>query len=128
MRGGYGKFLKDFMLVWGVGLICLTAFNVVVDPYRTFDLLDMPRLDDCKSSRGGRIAKAEQLSRGGWDIVILGNSRVDAGIDPSHRAWGSGRVFNCGLTGLNFIEEAKVCEFLETVTKLKTIVLCVDFF
>ena len=128
MRRPFRKFVKDFMLVAGVSLTILAAFNIMVDPYRTFDILNVPRLDACKSSRGGRIAKAEQLLHGTWDTVILGNSRVDAGIDPANPAWGSRRVFNCGLTGLNFIEEAKVVEFLETVTKPKTIVLCIDFF
>lgn len=127
-RRPFRKFVKDFLLVAGVSLIILAAFNIIVDPYRTFDLIKTPRLDACKSSRGGRIAKAEQLRRGRWDTVILGNSRVDAGIDPASPAWGDQRVFNCGLTGLNFIEEARVFEFLETVTKPKTVVLCIDFF
>ena len=127
-RRPFRKFVKDFMLVAGIGLACLGTFNIVIDPHRTFNFRNTPALDACKTARGGRIAKAEQLRHGPWDIVILGNSRVDAGIDPANPAWPSRRVFNCGLTGLNFIEEAKVFEFLETVTHPNTVVVCVDFF
>lgn len=127
-RRRFRKFVKDFSLVAGISLGILGLFNIVIDPYRSFNLINSPALDACKSSRGGRIAKAEQLRRGPWDVVILGNSRVDAGMDPANPAWGGARVFNCGLTGLNFIEEAKVFEFLEKVTHPRTIILCMDFF
>jgi hypothetical protein len=128
MRRPFRKYLRTFILIAAIGLLGVGAFNVIVDPHKTFALLNTPRLDAHKTARGGRIAKAEQLTRTDWDTVVLGNSRVDAGIDPANPAWQSRRVFNCGLSGLNFIEEAKVFEFLETVTKPKTIILCIDFF
>jgi hypothetical protein len=128
MRRCFRKFLKAFAIVAIIALTIVAIFNVIVDPHRTFNLVHSPRLEAAKISRGGRIAKAEQLRRGPWDTIILGSSRVDAGIDPANPAWPTPRTFNCGLTGLSFTEEAKVFDFIETVVHPTTVVLCLDFF
>ncbi|HEY7116789.1 MAG TPA: hypothetical protein VH475_09395 [Tepidisphaeraceae bacterium] len=127
-RRTFRRYLRHFAILAGIALAAVALFNVLVDPNRTFGLYHDARLDAAKASRAGRLTKAEQLRHGTWDTVILGNSRVDCGIDPTSPLWPSPRTFNCGLTGLNFSEEAKVFEFLAQVVKPREVVLCLDFF
>ncbi len=122
------KFLKDIAITAAVFLSILAAFNLIIDPYGVFNLVQSPRLQNAKVGQGGRIAKAEQIRRHPWDTILLGNSRVDAGLDPTNPAFGKTRVYNCGLSGLGFIEQAKIFEAIEQTSHPAAVILCIDFF
>src|SRR5437763_929087 len=97
----FREYVKAFAILAGIALGLIAALGVVVDPHHVFNLFHSTRLDAAKTSRGTRMYKAEQVRRGTWDVVVLGNSRVEAGIDPASTAWPAGRrVFNAGLSGL----------------------------
>ena len=74
-RAIFREYLKALALMAGIALAVIAAIGVIVDPHHVFDLFHSKRLEAAKTSRGTRMYKAEELRRGHWDIVVLGNSR-----------------------------------------------------
>jgi hypothetical protein len=84
-------------------LILLAAFVIAVDPYYVFGSPEWPGINAEKPHYEQRVllAKPYQLRRMGPAAVVLGSSRVEAGIDPRHKGWVGGRVFNFGIPAQN---------------------------
>lgn len=74
------------------------AFNLIVDPFDVARLVSIPGFNANKTralSDGGRVAIADNLIRGGYRTVLLGNSRVLRGF-PGRMPWPGG-VYNAGM-------------------------------
>lgn len=99
--------MKRYLTLW-LALTCAlllatVAFNVIVDPYGIFRLVDAPGFNAVKPKAGvhGSMAKAYQVLRVQPRGLILGNSRAEVGFDPNHPAWPESArpVFNLALPG-----------------------------
>jgi hypothetical protein len=105
----------------------LASFNLSMDPYAAFGFLRSTKLPQYAGGLGTRIGKAEQICTRTWDILLLGTSRVQMGLDPQHPAFTGKRVYNAGLYGGDFTEIAHAGRVaMERGTK--RIILCVDLF
>jgi hypothetical protein len=84
-------------------LMLLAAFVIAVDPYYVFGSPAWPGINAEKPHYEQRvlIAKPYQVRRMGPAAVALGSSRVEAGLDPRHKGWVGGRVFNFGIPAQN---------------------------
>ena len=84
-------------------LILLAAFVIAVDPYYVFGSPEWRGINAEKPHYERRVllAKPYQVRRIGPAAVVLGSSRVEAGIDPRHKGWVGGRVFNFGIPAQN---------------------------
>ncbi len=97
--------MAHYLRLWLTGtallLLGVAAFNLVVDPYRLLQLVDMPGFNTVKpaAARYGAVAKAYQLPRIQARTLVLGNSRAEVGLDPSLPAWPSPPVYNAALPG-----------------------------
>jgi hypothetical protein len=108
----------------GVLLAGTVAFNVVADPYGAFDSLSPESLRDYRDHRS-RISKAERLTQRDWNVVLLGSSRTEAGLDPADPAWGA-LGYNAGLRGGGLMETHLVAEFALDHARPDRLVICVD--
>lgn len=99
----YAGFIKWMAASLLAGVLLTVLFVVVVDPYRLFRLVDIagfnvvkPRPDHYQSEI--KLAGARALRPA---IVLMGNSRVDVGIDPDSKQLGSaGRpAYNLAIPG-----------------------------
>ncbi len=91
-------------LWWTVLLLGnVVAFNLVVDPYGLFQVVDVPGVNRVKSqaSERGSLFKHVSLERMHPSGLILGNSRAEIGFDPESPAWPpwARPVFNLALPG-----------------------------
>ncbi len=87
-----------------VGLCCLViVLTIVVDPYRLYDTptiagwtVQKPRLDEHQFA-----SKLGQIERLHPNTLLLGNSRVEVGIDPESAQWRAADqpVYNAALAG-----------------------------
>lgn len=97
------RYLSEWLLLTIVLLLTVAIFNLVVDPYGLFRLVDRPGFNQIKPTAGahGAMAKAYQVLRIQPRGLILGNSRSEVGLDPDHPAWpeNSRPVFNLALPG-----------------------------
>lgn len=99
--------MKRYLTLWialtGALLLGTATFNVVMDPYGIFRLVDAPGINAVKPKAGvhGAMAKAYQVLRVQPRGLILGNSRAEVGLDPEHAAWPESArpVFNLALPG-----------------------------
>ncbi len=90
------------------GLTCLllaltAAVNVLVDPYLRFGTPPIPGLSALKPAAIGqvRMVKAYGVLRQDFNCVLLGNSRVDVGINPGSSEFSADHrpVYNLGQPG-----------------------------
>ncbi len=122
----YRRYLLWMIGLGGFALLGVAALNLLVDPFDIYRLVGSEEYSHFKEGIGMRMAKVEQLRARPWDVVLLGNSRVEVGLDPQSPAWGGARVYNAGLPGAIFDEIDTEARIAFGNSSLKRIVLCVD--
>lgn len=95
--------LKLWLLLVAGLLGFVAGFNLLVDPYGVFRLIDRDGFNRVKPSAGphGAMTKAYDVLRVKPRSLILGNSRAEVGFDPESTAWPDADrpVFNLALPG-----------------------------
>jgi hypothetical protein len=110
-------------------LLVVTATNYAVDPYGALfaEVDDQPQ--DRRLFEGNvRLAKAHVVARFQPEAVILGSSRVEVGISPSHPGWQYERVYNLGLPQASMQETVEYLEHAISFGTLKQVVVGLDLF
>src|SRR5437660_4027519 len=87
------------VLLWSLcaPLAALAAFNLVADPFHCFRLLKGTQLYRSAAGLGNRQARGEMIAHFDWDVLLLGTSRVQLGLDPLHPAFAHSSCSNCEL-------------------------------
>lgn len=86
-------------------LLILTAaavFNVIVDPYRVYNIVEKTGFNARKprALERGYLSKLASIAGLRPERVILGNSRAQIGLDPESRQWGDRlTTYNAALPG-----------------------------
>jgi hypothetical protein len=110
------------------GLAMVAALNLLVDPLGAYPRVSLKAIAPYRSQLMSRSAKAEMLFRHRCDVLLLGSSRVQAGIPVNHPAYGTSNVLNLGLAGTSLPEIAGVLEFALCHQRPKRVLLGADFF
>lgn len=109
----FKRYLRSFVILTLLGLGGLAVLNLWVDPFDSFRLVGAKQLAPYRNVSATRIAKANRLKSGKWDVLILGSSREETGFDPTAPPLSElGRAYNAGLPGGNMYEARKVFEFV----------------
>lgn len=119
------RYLRSWLALSAGALLALAALNAWVDPFGAWRAADAPL--GAYKPRGSRIAKAELLRAGGCDHALLGTSRVDVGIDPTHPALPGEHACNLGLPGSNMWETARVLDAVQQRPEVRYVTLFADF-
>ena len=99
----YAGFIRWMAASLLAGVLLTVLFVVVVDPYRLFRLVDVagfnavkPRPDHYQSEI--KLAGAQALRPA---IVLMGNSRIDVGVDPESKQLGAAKrsAYNLAIPG-----------------------------
>ena len=117
-----------FFLVGGIVLYLLVVLpvNLLVDPHLTFPHLALSRLSEFRLTNS-RIAKANQTSRGGIDIAVLGSSRsANALTNPPTRAEGY-RFVNLALPNTSLLELRNVGTYLFLHNQPSELIVGIEF-
>ena len=118
----------------GAALLATAAINLVIDPYGTFRLFDVPRLNRIKPypDHDLAIVKDHALRHVAPQALILGNSRAEVGFDPEYPAWrraGYGSVYNAAVAGAGPATAGKLLRrALQADRPPRFVLLGVDFF
>ena len=109
----------------------LAGFTIAVDPYYVWGAPSWPGINVVRPAYEAKVvvAKPYQVARLRPSAVSLGSSRVEVGIDPRHKGWASGTVFNFALPSSN--SYAVMLAFLHAQkygAPLKQAVVGLDFF
>ncbi len=116
-----------FIFLGAFFLLCISSIllSLYVDPYRV--RFSQAKHDIYNYFGGTRTAKAIHIQEGGYDAFILGSSRSEIGIDPTHALWGRLNTYNASLAGSNFVETYKVFQTVIQQKHPKLIVLALDY-
>src|SRR5690349_17078617 len=125
-------FLQWFTLCVGAGIVIVVTLVVVVDPYDQYRVIIKEGFNATKPELTRyqneiKLAHAVQLHP---DVLILGNSRAEAGLDPEAPVLLRSGIsaYNLAVPGMGILTSRRQVEYLsENGTKPKTIILGLEF-
>ncbi|TQF00127.1 MAG: hypothetical protein FKY71_05110 [Spiribacter salinus] len=130
----FSSYLSRLLILFTAALAALMAWNLVVDPYGVWRVVEVAGFNDAKSERRDQnyLFKAVDLARPQSGVLLLGSSRVAFGLSPEVAEaleGGGSRAYNAALTGGHMAAlEAYVDHALGNGAPVHTVVWGVDFF
>lgn len=124
------SYLKTYFWLLVPSLLAVAGFNLIVDYQNIYRLVNIAGFNQEKQlihKTGMRRTKSIDLARGNYDTLILGNSRVNRGINPDSKVFANNSVYNAGLNSANIYEIYQVFKYAQKHQNLETIVLGLDF-
>jgi hypothetical protein len=126
------SYLKFFGVLFSILLFSVATFNTLIDPFGKYQLIKIAGINSEKTQVeiiGLRTLKAISLLGADYHAVILGTSRANNAINPTHAAFQKiGATYNASLTGTNIYELEKVFDYiLKQHRHLKEVVFSLDF-
>ncbi len=112
-----------------VFLIVVAGLNGMVDPYKIWNVLEIKGINSEKSELAAheRIFKTVGLAQQPANTIILGTSRSDIGLDPTHPAMGESGL-NLAISSQPNHESRLFFDRAIDVMGTKTVVIGLDFF
>lgn len=114
-----------------VAILLASAINYIVDPYGVYRFIDREGFNSHKPKAGAnsKLAKPYNVQRVMPKTLLLGNSRVEVGMDPKSAQWpqSSLPVYNMSLPGTGIDTTLESLRYAIGVAKLDTIVVGLDF-
>lgn len=124
-----------FLLAWvgwlGLASAAVTVWNYLVDPYEMYHGWTWQGWNHAKAGNLGaydRMAKAKEIAWRRPEGLLLGTSRVDVGLEPSHphlRAI-TANYYNAGLAGATIYEVLRYLQHAQAVGSLRQVILGLD--
>ena len=125
------KYLAVLAITVVVAAAAALAANLTVDPYGIYRYLTVPGFNAIKPAAQTqvRLAKAYQLRNAKPEVLVLGNSRVEAGIDTDlFSAFFDRKIFNVGLPGASIYELYRYLQHAQAISPLRHVVVALDLF
>jgi hypothetical protein len=126
----FKNYLQTFFCSSSSLLLSILAFNLIIDPYGDFRLVEIDGINKEKVlayRQGGRRKKANDILHDRYDTVILGTSRAVYALNPKHSAFAGQKVYNLGLTGTNMYEIYQTYQYARQHQDLDLVVFSLDF-
>ncbi len=128
----YRQFNLTVLAVTLPGLLAAGLVNIAVDPYGVLNSPTIARINQLKPQQFSnvRLFKAADVITFQPDILLMGSSRTDLGLDPRHPALKHGQQsYNLGLVGPNMYEVKRYLDHaIANQPNIKTVVIGLDFF
>jgi hypothetical protein len=129
---GFRRFLHQFAIFVLGGILLVVAFVLIVDPYDQYRLVVRPGFNLVKPGLARyqnelKLAKAVRLHP---DVLILGHSRAEAGLDPESAALARQGLsaYNLAIPGSSIADARRQMEFLfQNGIRPKVIILGMEF-
>lgn len=126
-----GRYLAGWATASVILAMALVALTVTVDPWYVWGSPLRNGLNALKPAAIGRgaLAKTHLLPRACPHTLLLGNSRVEVGIDPASDAWPDRMrpVFNAGAAGERPSYSLRILRLAAQHCAPRLVVLAVDF-
>jgi hypothetical protein len=131
-NGAFRRFLCWAAAVVVLGALLAVALIVVADPYRIYQLIDLPGFNHIKPQPDHfqQEIKLTLARKAKADVIVLGNSRAEYGLNPLHlpEAGAADKPFNLAMSGTDIVAARAELEYLKHIGQMpKRIVLGVDF-
>jgi hypothetical protein len=95
------KYITTYFTSFTIIFLTIGTFNWFIDPFGMFWSPLIDNINTVKPEAGtrSRITKAYQPNKINPDILIVGNSRVEMGLDPANELFSGKKVYNQGMPG-----------------------------
>lgn len=128
----YRRFVLNWIAVTSSPLLAAGIFNLVIDPYGALKTPTWFKINQSKPAQetNGRLFKAIDITRIKPVTLLMGSSRSNYGLDPTHPAlFNHQPAYNLALNGANIYEVDRYLEHgIENQKDLNLVVLGIDFF
>lgn len=112
--------------------LAIGLFNLVVDPYGLYGVVDLPGFNANKhiATNHSRMIKPHLIKTIQPKGIIMGSSRAEVGMDPEHPGWGAANqpVYNYAFGGIGIAELADRFEEAVTSSEVKRALIGIDFY
>lgn len=128
-RKPHARFLRWLAVLMAAFFAVTATLSTTVDPWRINQTRwSLASLDGAREiSNTVRVGKAALANRGNWQVLILGSSRVEIGLDPSHPAFGGKRAVNLAMSAANLHETVPVGHYaLDRNPQVDTVLLGIE--
>lgn len=127
------QFNLIFLMVALSPVLSLGLFNFAVDPYGVLNSPSIPKFNKSKPEMitHERMFKAIEITRLKPQVILLGSSRTQWGLDPNNAVLSKTnlKAYNLGFSGANMYEVMRYFQHVLTnQPELKTVVIGLDFF
>lgn len=102
----YREFAFIYLLFTLVPVLSIGAFNVLVNPYGLFNVVNITGINSVKPEKfnNDMLIKAVEVSRKQPNIIFLGTSRVQWGLNSNYSGLKTQETYNLALQGANMYE------------------------
>ena len=123
------NYIKLILLFSFSLLLLVSSFNYFVNPFGLFNSPDIKGVNSNKTQAytRGRILKAYAPIDKETEILLVGDSRVQLGLNPEYSAFQGKKVYNLGLPGADIRTQSQYTYNVAANTKVKEIIMGVDF-
>lgn len=124
------RYLHRWSLTVVVCLLMVLGLNGLVDPYGLVEWVRIEGFNDNKPAVANRssLAKPYQVIRRRPDVLIVGNSRPEMGLNPRHRCFRPwGRAYSLTFPGASFYLQARYLQHAMSARMPKLVLVAVDF-
>lgn len=126
----FDNYIKNYFFFLSSLLITVVLINLIIDPHGDFRLIDIRGFNSEKlfaPNGGNRRKKANDITYGKYDTIIIGTSRVLYSLSPKHPKFTNKSAYNLAFAGTNMYEIAMAYKYAQKKQQLKTVVLGLDF-
>jgi len=120
---------RVFSISLGIFII-VGGFNYIINPYNIHNTERITGINTFKPEAAKRIRtfKKYQPFHIKPNTLILGNSRVEMGINPKHKNLTAlGNVYNLGIPGMRFKDQATYANLIIQSEQITTLIIGIDF-
>ncbi len=126
----FSRYLKILLGVVVAAIIAVASTNILVDPFALFGAPEVAGLNQRKTEtfKHIRLMKAYEMRRVKADALMLGNSRIEMALDPTHPAFRarSQTPYNAALSGGTLYEVLRYLQHADAQQPIKAAVLGLD--
>ena len=131
MFAPYRRYLWIFALTMGGILTFVGLFNLLVDPYGYFRILQIAGFNAVKPRPDHDLVDVKRAawSARPYNALILGNSRAEVGFDPAHPAFAARgySAFNYALPGTTLLTAWQIHDALARKQAPKLLIVGLEF-
>ncbi|WP_448565153.1 hypothetical protein [Thalassotalea ganghwensis] len=123
-------YLKKVFLSAVTVLITVGLVNWFIDPFGMYWSPQLKHINQKKPKAGtrSRVTKAYQAQDVSPKILLVGNSRIEMGINPKSEFFGNKSTYNLGIRGAGIAMQVDYAiEVIESSQQLEQIIASVDF-
>lgn len=123
-------YVKVLLITAAITVVLTSIVNYVVDPYGVYRFVDHDGFNRHKPKAGvnGRLSKPYNVQRVQPKTLLLGNSRVEGGLDPDSQQWPRANVpvYNMALPATGIATALDSLRYVLRITKPTVVVTGID--